>query len=79
MIAVAGGIKYCHDLFGGVEGLERSAAFYSLAIPRYIQYRFHMIKESPNEVWDDLHTETSQDALDIMLRLKGRRQVVDEV
>lgn len=71
VITIAGGIKYCHDLFGGLEGLERSAAFYSLAIPRYVQYRFHMVKESPDEVWDSLHTETSQDALDIMLKLKG--------
>lgn len=71
VITIAGGIKYCHDLFGGMEGLERAAAFYSLAIPRYVQYRFHMVKESPDEVWDSLHTETSQDALNIMLQLKG--------
>lgn len=71
VITVAGGIKYCHDLFGGTEGLERSIAFYSLAIPRYVQYRFHMLKESPDHVWNELHTETSQDALDIMLKLKG--------
>jgi len=71
VITIAGGIKYCHDLFGGMEGLERSAAFYSVAIPRYFQYRFHMFQESPDEVWDSLHTETSQDALETMLRLKG--------
>lgn len=71
VITIAGGIKYCHDLFGGMEGLKRSAAFYSLAIPRYVQYRFHMIKDSSDEVWDSLHTETSQDALNIMLQLKG--------
>lgn len=71
VITIAGGIKYCHDLFGGMEGLERAAAFYSLAIPRYVQYRFHMLKESPDDVWDSLHTETSQDALNIMLQLKG--------
>lgn len=70
-ITVAGGLKYAHDHFGGLEGLERSAAFYSLAIPYYIQYRMHQYKDPPEEKWDELHQEASQDALDIMLRLKG--------
>lgn len=70
-VTVAGGIKYCHHHFGGFEGLERTAAFYSLAIPYYIRYRMHQYKESPDETWDELHKTASQDALGIMLRLKG--------
>jgi hypothetical protein len=70
-ITVAGGIRYLHDLFGGTEGLRRSSYFYSIALPRYAQYRMHMFWNSPQETWDELDRETSLQALDAMLQLKG--------
>uniref|UniRef100_A0A7S2EI95 ABC1 atypical kinase-like domain-containing protein n=1 Tax=Ditylum brightwellii TaxID=49249 RepID=A0A7S2EI95_9STRA len=64
-------VKYVRDEVGGTEGLVRTASFYSLAIPKYIEYRMHMWYGSPDDVWDDLHRETSQKGLDKMLELKG--------
>jgi aarF domain-containing kinase len=56
---------------GGSDGLARTASFYSLAIPKYIQYRLHMLLQSPDEVWDELHKETSKAGLDKILELQG--------
>jgi aarF domain-containing kinase len=63
--------KYYHDHFGGFDGVTRSLSFYSLAIPKYIQYRYHQWKDSPDPVWDDLHRTTSQQGLDKILDLQG--------
>jgi hypothetical protein len=71
LITVAGGVKYLHDLFGGTEGLQRAASFYSVAIPKYAEYRYHQYQESPQHVWDDLDKNTAQVALQKMLELKG--------
>jgi aarF domain-containing kinase len=45
--------------------------FYSLAIPKYVEYRMHMIMDSPDEVWDKLHVETSKAGLDKIMELQG--------
>jgi hypothetical protein len=74
VITLAGGIKYVHDHVGGTEGLVRTASFYSMAIPKYVLYRMHMIRESPDEVWEDLHKETSEAGLKKILELRGRRR-----
>jgi aarF domain-containing kinase len=71
VITIAGGIKYTHDHFGGTEGLNRTVSFYKIAIPKYVQYRWHMFRESPDDIWDQLHRETSETALDKMLELEG--------
>eukprot|EP00978_Attheya_sp_CCMP212_P006211 scaffold14035_cov55-Attheya_sp.AAC.2 len=71
-VTVAGGIKYVHDHVGGTEGLVRTASFYSMAIPKYIIYRMHMIRESPDEVWEELHKETSEAGLEKILELRGQ-------
>ena len=68
---MAGGIKWFHDHVGGTEGLVRSASFYSYAIPKYVQYRYHMYMKSPDEVWEELDRETSQGALQKIKELKG--------
>lgn len=52
-------------------GLVRSASFYSLAIPKYVQYRYHMYNGSPDDVWNHLDKETSQVGLEKLLELKG--------
>lgn len=56
---------------GGSDGLARTVSFYSLAIPKYIQYRAHMIMQSPDEVWDELHKETSKAGLDKIIELRS--------
>lgn len=71
VITTVGGIKWFHDHLGGTEGLYRSLAFYSVAIPKYILYRFHYYMGSPDEVWDKLDQETSAVALETMLKLEG--------
>ncbi|KAL7546219.1 hypothetical protein ACHAWF_009558 [Thalassiosira exigua] len=48
-VAAAGGLAYLHHHVGGGEGLMRTASFYSLAIPKYVEYRVHMMMESPDE------------------------------
>ena len=70
-VTVAGGIKYIHDHVGGTEGLARTMSFYSIAIPKYLEYRLHMFRESPDEVWDELDRETSKKGLDKILELRG--------
>ena len=64
-------MHYFHDHFGGTEGLGRALQFYSVAIPKYFQYRYHQIRESPDHVWDELDRETSATGLEVILRLKG--------
>lgn len=70
-ITTAGGIKWFHDHVGGTEGLVRSASFYSYAIPKYIQYRYHMYMQSPDDVWEELDRDTSQGALQKIRSLGG--------
>jgi aarF domain-containing kinase len=62
---------YFHDHFGGTEGLYRALSFYSLAIPKYVVYRYHQWIQSPDHVWDELDKETSQLGLDKILELRG--------
>lgn len=63
--------KYIHDEVGGTEGLRRTLAFYSLAVPKYIEYRYHQIAGSPDHVWDQLDKETSKQGLEKILELRG--------
>ena len=71
-ITIAGGVGYVYNNVGGTtEGLERTISFYSLAIPKYLTYRAHMILESNDETWDELDKETSQKGLDKILELGG--------
>jgi hypothetical protein len=71
VITTAGGIKYVHDHVGGTEGLWRTASFYKFAIPKYIEYRWHMWNQSPQQTWDDLDRETSAMGLEKVYALKG--------
>jgi len=70
-ITVLGGAKYFHDHVGGTEGLRRSLSFYSLAIPKYLVYRYHQWADSPDHVWDELDRETSRQGLNKILELEG--------
>mmetsp|Transcript_31701 Transcript_31701/g.94856 ORF Transcript_31701/g.94856 Transcript_31701/m.94856 type:complete len:198 (-) Transcript_31701:1392-1985(-) len=70
-VTILGGLKFVHDHVGGTEGLARTMSFYSLAIPKYIEYRMHMMKDSSDEVWDDLHEDTSKIGLKKILELRG--------
>jgi aarF domain-containing kinase len=69
--SIGGGACYLNEHLGGSEGLLRTASFYSLAIPKYVQYRYHMMMDSPDEVWDNLHKETSKAGLDKIMELQG--------
>jgi aarF domain-containing kinase len=69
--ASAAAVKFMHDEVGGMDALNRTVNFYSLAIPKYIQYRTHMFLGSDDELWDDLDRETSQQGLDKILELGG--------
>lgn len=62
---------YLNDHVGGGDGLVRTAKFYSLAIPKYIEYRLHMMMDSPDDVWDRLHEETSKAGLEKIMELQG--------
>jgi aarF domain-containing kinase len=70
-IASLGSVAYLNEYLGGSEGLLRTVSFYSLAIPKYITYRYHMIMNSPDEVWDTLHRETSKVGLQKIMELQG--------
>jgi predicted unusual protein kinase regulating ubiquinone biosynthesis (AarF/ABC1/UbiB family) len=70
-VTTAGGVKYVHDHLGGTEGVYRSASFYTLAIPSYIEYRYHMYMQSPDHVWEELDRKTSAKGLVKLLELKG--------
>lgn len=71
VVTTLGGLKYVNDYVGGTEGLTRTISFYSLAVPKYLQYRYHMWRNSPQGVWDDLDRETSAWGLQKMLELRG--------
>lgn len=71
LVATAGGMKYIHDHVGGTEGMKRSVSFYSLAIPKYIEYRWHMWRNSPDHVWEQLDHDTSQVGLKKLKELRG--------
>jgi len=66
-----GSVAYVNDHVGGSDGLLRTISFYSLAIPKYVEYRLHMMMDSPDEVWDQLHKETSKAGLDKIMELQG--------
>lgn len=70
-ITVAGGLKFMHDHLDGSEGLIRSFVFYRFAIPKYLEYRYHMFMKSPDEIWDKLDKETSKRGLEIAYELEG--------
>ncbi|KAL3782331.1 hypothetical protein ACHAWO_011260 [Cyclotella atomus] len=71
LIGAAGAYGYLYTHLGGNESLARTASFYSLAIPSYIHYRYHMAVDSPDLVWDELHKETSLKGLNKILELQG--------
>ncbi|KAL9186640.1 hypothetical protein ACHAXT_005878 [Thalassiosira profunda] len=70
-LAALGGVAYLNHHVGGGDGLWRTVSFYSLAIPKYIEYRLHMLMDSPDEVWDRLHEDTSKAGLDKIMELQG--------
>jgi hypothetical protein len=71
VITTAGGIKYVHDHVGGTDGLVRSLSFYSFAIPKYVEYRWHMYNKSADHVWEKLDQETASIALEKAYELEG--------
>jgi aarF domain-containing kinase len=71
VITVAGGIKYVHDHVGGTEGLLRSVSFYKYAIPKYVEYRWHMYNQSPDHVWDELDRRSATEGLQKAYELEG--------
>jgi aarF domain-containing kinase len=70
-VVTAATAKTMHDEVGGMEGLKRTINFYSLAIPKYIEYRTHMLLGSSDEKWEELDRETSQKGLQKILELRG--------
>lgn len=70
-VATAAAAKVMHDEVGGMEALKRTINFYSLAIPKYIEYRTHMLLRSSDEKWEELDRETSQKGLEKILELRG--------
>lgn len=70
-VMTTGGLAAMTTEVGGTEGLKRTVAFYSLAIPAYISYRTHMMLDSSDETWDELDKETSREGLDKILELRG--------
>ncbi|KAG7364386.1 2-octaprenylphenol hydroxylase [Nitzschia inconspicua] len=70
-ITVAGGIKYVHDHVGGTEGLMRSISFYKYAIPKYLEYRWHMYNQSPDHIWDELDKNAATEGLKKAYELEG--------
>jgi len=64
-------IKTVHDEVGGTDGLKRSATFYSLAIPAFLQYKMHIMLDSPDEAFDELDEHYSQKGLEKILELGG--------
>lgn len=71
VITTLGGVKWVHDHVEGTEGLSRTLSFYSLAIPKYIVYRYHVWRASPDDVWEELDRETSKQGLEKILELEG--------
>jgi len=59
----AGG--YFYKELGGLDGINRSLSFYSIAIPRYLEYRWLQWRDngdndSLDKEWDELHRRASQ-------------------
>ena len=72
VITTAGGLGYFYQQVGGsFEGLRRTIYFYSYAIPKYVEYRYHLWAKSPQPVWDALDRETSATALQKIFDLEG--------
>ncbi|KAL3816331.1 hypothetical protein ACHAXA_011431 [Cyclostephanos tholiformis] len=71
VIASLCGVAYLNEYLGGTDGLLRTLNFYSLAIPKYLEYRMHMMLDSPDHVWDKLHEETSRAGLNKIMELQG--------
>jgi aarF domain-containing kinase len=69
--ATGASVLYFHNHFGGTTGWLRAISFYSFAIPKYVQYRYHLFRQSSNPEWDDLHRDTSLGALGKILSLQG--------
>ena len=67
----AGAFAVVHEELGGTEGFFRSLSFYSVAIPKYVVYRYHSWRKSPDDVWEQLDKETSQQGLEKILQLQG--------
>jgi hypothetical protein len=64
--AAGGGLAYSfseREWTGKLESIYRSLSFYSVAVPRYLIYRYHLWRGSPDHVWESLHRETSDMAL----------------
>lgn len=59
------------DHLGGTDGLERSLFFYSFAIPKYLEYRWHMYNKSPDHVWNELDRQTAARGLEMAYELEG--------
>jgi aarF domain-containing kinase len=78
-LTTLGGFAYIFHELGGAEGISRSISFYSLAIPKYIEYRWRQSHgyiithgQSPDDhAWDDLDRETSKLGLAKILELRG--------
>jgi hypothetical protein len=65
-------LGHWHEELGGLEGIERSLSFYSVAIPRYIEYRMMQWSNNRNDdEWDELHRRASQQGLDKIMELRG--------
>ena len=71
VLSFTGAYAYLHSHLGGSESLKRTFSFYSVAVPAYIRYRYHMLIDSPDETWEQLHQETSLKGLNKILELQG--------
>ena len=72
VVTCVGGLGYCyHQVGGNWEGLQRTVYFYSFAIPKYVEYRYHLWRQSPDDVWNALHVDTATRALGYVLQLQG--------
>jgi hypothetical protein len=67
-------VGHLQEELGGLEGIERSLSFYSVAIPRYIEYRMMQWTDSngdKNDEWEELHRRASKQGLDKIMELRG--------
>lgn len=71
VMTCVGGLGYFYEQVGSLEGLRRSLYFYSFAIPKYVEYRYHLWADSPQHVWDELDRVTSHQALQKVFDLEG--------
>ena len=70
-LTTLGGLAFIYNEFEGTEGLLRSLSFYSVAIPAYVNYRFHSYRGSPEHVFDELNRVTSKQGADKIAELQG--------